>query len=67
MWGSAEFRPSLFEGVLALEAVCLALVEKVRVLRGGVLFIRVEGESPFSTDLRDLGVRCLGTFWVEGM
>jgi hypothetical protein len=37
-------------------------VQKVRVVKVGVLFIHVEGESPFSTDLRGLGVWCSGTF-----
>jgi hypothetical protein len=62
MWGGAEFRPSLSEGVGALEAVCFALVEKVRELRGGVSFIHVEGDNPFSMDLNGLGVGCSGTF-----
>jgi hypothetical protein len=38
MWGGAESKPSLSEGVLASKVIYLALVEKVRVLRGGVSF-----------------------------
>jgi hypothetical protein len=62
MWGGAEFRPSLSKGAWALEAVCLASVEKIRVLGGGMSFIHVEGEKPFSTDLKGLVIRCSRTF-----
>jgi hypothetical protein len=60
MWHGIRFTLSLSEGEKAPEAVRLALVEKVRVLRGRiVLAMHVEGENPYSLDLKSLesGVR----------
>jgi hypothetical protein len=65
MWGGAEFTPSLSGGVKSQKAVGLALVEKVRVPRGVMSSMHVEGESLLSLDLKSFGVRCSETFWAE--
>jgi hypothetical protein len=65
MWDDAKFSPSLFEGTQAPKAVGLPLVEKVRALRGCVLFTRKEGERLFSPDLKSLGVWRSGTSRLE--
>jgi hypothetical protein len=62
MWDDAEFSSSLSEGMQAPKVVGLPLVEKVRVLRGYILFTSSEMERPFSPDLKNLGVRRSGTF-----
>jgi hypothetical protein len=61
MWDDAKFSPSLSEGTQAPKAIGLPPVEKVRVLRGCILFTRREGEKPFSPDLRSLGAQRSGT------
>jgi hypothetical protein len=60
MWHGIRFTLSLSGGEKPPKAVHLALVEKVRVLEGRiVLAMHVEGENPFSLDLKSLesGVR----------
>jgi hypothetical protein len=49
----------------APKAVGLALVEKVRVPRGIVSSICVEGKNPLSLNLKGFGVWCSGTFYAE--
>jgi hypothetical protein len=41
------------------------MVEKIRVLRDGMLFTHVKGERPFNMDLKGLGVWCSGIFRLE--
>jgi hypothetical protein len=67
MWDDAKFSPPFSVGTQALKAVGFPLVEKVRVLRGCVLFTHREGERPFSPDVKSLGVQRSRTFRLEGM
>jgi hypothetical protein len=60
MWDDVRFTLSLSRGEETPKAVCLALVEKVRVLEGRIVSaMRVQEERPFSPDLKSLesGVR----------
>jgi hypothetical protein len=60
MWDGVGFTLSLFGGEETPKVVCLALVEKGRVLLGRIVSaMRVKGEKPFSPDMKSLesGVR----------
>jgi hypothetical protein len=53
--GWCQIHTIIIRGEETPEAVCLALVEKVRVLKGWIMSAMcVEGEKPFSPDLKSL-------------